>query len=79
MAVGVDSYDVWLATAAFGDPMVVCAWRLARIIGSVEQTEQSEKLQLKQQVSMKSESSDSRSVNSEVTMSKTGNEQVDSL
>jgi hypothetical protein len=31
MAVVVDSYNVWLVTAAFGDPMVVCAWRLAQM------------------------------------------------
>jgi hypothetical protein len=74
MAVGVDSYNVWLATAAFGDLMVVCTWRLVQIIGSVERIERSEKLQLERRVSMKSESGDRRSVNSEVTMSKTGNE-----
>jgi hypothetical protein len=74
MAVGVDSYNVWLVTAAFGDLMVVCAWRLVQIVGSVERTERSEKLQLKRRVSMKPESSDRRSVNSELTTSKIGNE-----
>jgi hypothetical protein len=54
--------------------MVTCTWRLVQIIGSVERTERSEKLQLKRRVSMKSESSDRRSVNSEVTISKIGNE-----
>jgi hypothetical protein len=74
MAVGVDHHNVWLATAAFGDLMVICTWRLVQIVGSVERSKRSEKHQLKRQVSMKSESSDRRSVNSEVTMSKIGNE-----
>jgi hypothetical protein len=31
MAVGVDSHDVELVTAAFGDLMVVCVWRLTQM------------------------------------------------
>jgi hypothetical protein len=42
MAVGVDYHNVWLVTAAFGDLMGVCTWRLVQIIGSVERSKRRE-------------------------------------